>query len=313
MNKKSYFRIMPGQKSIHFNECKEGGFVGVDYGIALDLNKKMPATWNDYSKKKFYSVFERLNPTLTNNILIGRACKALFNITKGIAIGDIILCPNGDSEYLVGEISGDYYYKPDSMLPHRRNVVWMKHKIRRFDMSKNLTNSTQTGIACCNITRYKDEIESLLAGTHHLHCSSMNEEYLDETAIFSLEKHLEDFLVQNWSYTELGKSYDIIEEEGKLIGQQFYTDTGPIDILAVSKDRNEYLIIELKRGKASDVVVGQTLRYISYIRDEYADKNQCVKGLIIALEDDLKLRRALSTVDFIEFCRYQLNFKLIKS
>ena len=44
----------------------------------------------------------------------------------------------------------------------------------------------------------------------------------------------EDFLVQNWSQTELGKMYDIYEEEGELVGQQYPTDTGPLDILAVA-------------------------------------------------------------------------------
>ena len=31
------------------------------------------------------------------------------------------------------------------------------------------------------------------------------------------EKHLEDFLVANWSQTELAAEYDIFEEEGELV------------------------------------------------------------------------------------------------
>lgn len=37
------------------------------------------------------------------------------------------------------------------------------------------------------------------------------------------------------------------------------------------------------------------------------------KGAIIALEDDLRIRRALSVAQNIEFYRYQLSFKLNKS
>ena len=77
-----------------------------------------------------------------------------------------------------------------------------------------------------------------------------------------MEKHLEDFLVQNWEQTELGKAFDIFQEEGERKGQQYPTDTGPIDILAISKDKKQLLVVELKKGRASDVVVGQTLRYM---------------------------------------------------
>ena len=45
--------------------------------------------------------------------------------------------------------------------------------------------------------------------------------------------------------------------------------------------------------------------------DEDED-NQIVKGIVIALEDDLRLRRALSVTNNIEFFRYKVDFKLIK-
>ena len=34
-----------------------------------------------------------------------------------------------------------------------------------------------------------------------------------------------------------------------------------MDILAIKKDKSELLVIELKKGRASDAVVGQTLRW----------------------------------------------------
>jgi restriction system protein len=126
-----------------------------------------------------------------------------------------------------------------------------------------------------------------------------------------MEKHLEDFLIQNWAQTELGKHYDIYQEEGKY-GQQFPTDTGFIDILAISKDKKTLLIVELKKGRASDVVVGQILRYMGYVQEALADEGQLVKGAIIALEDDPKIRRALTMVANVDFYRYQISFRLIK-
>jgi restriction system protein len=135
---------------------------------------------------------------------------------------------------------------------------------------------------------------------------------VEDASEFALEKHLEDFLVQNWSQTELGKRYNIFEEEGELVGQQYPSDTGPIDILAISKDKKEILVVELKKGRASDSVVGQIQRYMGYVMEELAEGGQTVKGVIIALEDDLRIRRALSVTNNIEFYRYQVSFKLFK-
>lgn len=131
-----------------------------------------------------------------------------------------------------------------------------------------------------------------------------------DPVVFALEKHLEDFLVSNWSATEFGQSYDIYSVDGELVGQQYPSDTGPIDILAISKDGSELLVVELKRGRASDVVVGQIQRYMGYVIDELAEEHQSVKGAIVALEDDLRIRRALKVARGIEFYRYEVSFKL---
>ena len=51
---------------------------------------------------------------------------------------------------------------------------------------------------------------------------------------------------------------------------------------------------------------------MGYVKDELCEDNQIVKGIVIALEDDLRLRRALSVTNNIEFFRYKVDFKLIK-
>jgi restriction system protein len=72
------------------------------------------------------------------------------------------------------------------------------------------------------------------------------------------------------------------------------------------------LVVELKRGRASDVVVGQIQRYMGFVQGDLAEAGQAVRGAIIALEDDLKLRRALSVTVNIDFYRYQVSFRLMK-
>jgi restriction system protein len=134
---------------------------------------------------------------------------------------------------------------------------------------------------------------------------------VEDPVTFALEKHLEDFLVQNWPQTLLGKDFSIFQEEGEMVGQQYATDAGPIDILALSKDGKRILVVELKRGRASDVVVGQTLRYMGYVKEQVANNDQSVEGAIIALEEDQKLKWALLSVPTIKFFRYRVDFHLL--
>ena len=82
--------------------------------------------------------------------------------------------------------------------------------------------------------------------------------------------------------------------------------------MAVSKDNKTLLVVELKKGRVSDNVVGQIQRYMGFVKDELAEPNQEVKGVIIGLEDDVKIKRALSVTSNIEFYRYQVSFKLFK-
>ena len=110
----------------------------------------------------------------------------------------------------------------------------------------------------------------------------------------------------------MGKVYDIYQEDGEIVGQQYQTDTGAIDILAISKDKKAILVVELKKGRASDNVVGQIQRYMGFVKGELAEDNQTVKGVIIALEDDLRIKRALSDTNNIEIYRYKVSFKLFK-
>ena len=128
---------------------------------------------------------------------------------------------------------------------------------------------------------------------------------------FALESHLEEFLIRNWCDVEFGKDYDLLRNSsGDLIGQQYQTDTGPIDLLAISKDRRSYLVIELKRARSSDSTVGQILRYMAYVKEEEAEAGQSVKGIIVANSEDSKAKRATSMVPDVSFWQYQLSFEV---
>ena len=306
---KSYYRVMLGRKSMHAEECITGKFVGADFGFKSDLTGQLPEDWRSFNKR-FVPVFMEMNPS-KSKIAAGLACGTLWTVCKGIALGDLVLCPDGTGKYLVGEVVSEYFYRPDEILPHRRNVRWLDQTIRRDEMSEALRNSTGSIGTVANITPHAEEIERLIGSSAAPKITSTDPTIEDPSA-FAMEKHLEDFLVQNWAQTDLGKEYDIYEEDGERVGQQYPTDTGPLDILAISKDKKTLLVVELKKGRASDVVVGQALRYMGYVQEELAENGQMVKGVIIALEDDARIRRALAMVPSVEFYRYQISFKLIK-
>lgn len=306
---KSYRRLMLGKKSKYAKECYEGGFVGTDFRIHQDLTDHLHDEWRAFNKE-FIPVYLNNFPN-KSKVAAGLACGAIWTVSKGIADGDIVLCRAGMSNYRVGEVAGGYYYADGQILPHRRPVRWLDQVIARDAMSEALRNSTGSMGTVGNITRHADEIERLLTGSAPPQIIVTDDE-IEDAATFVMEKHLEHFLVENWANTELGKEYEIYEDDGELVGQQYQTDTGPIDILAVSKDRKALLVVELKKGKASDVVVGQILRYMGYVQEELAEADQVVRGAIIALDDHQKLRRALAMVPTIVFYRYAISFKLLK-
>jgi len=190
-------------------------------------------------------------------------------------------------------------------------VRWFSGTITRDEMSESLRNSAGSIGTVSTITKYADEIEALLSGSHPQTIIT-TDETIEDPSIFALEKHLEDFLVQNWKSTELGKRYDIYDEDGEMVGQQYPSDTGTIDILAISKNKKELLVVELKKGRVSDVVVGQLQRYMGYVKEELAEEGQTVRGVIIAFEDDIRIRRALLVAPNIDFYTYKIQFTLEK-
>lgn len=305
---RKYFRIMLGSKSIYADECFKNNFIGCDWLKDIDLSGKLSDNWHDFNHR-FIPVYLEENPQ-KSKVAAGLACGMLHTICKGIGIGDIVFCPNGKGAYFVGEITSEYYFVPGEILPHRRMVKWYPNLIDRSEMSQPMQRSTGSVGTVSDITKYSEEIEDLIAGKIPPSLIA-NDTSVEDPLVFAMEKHLEDFLAHNWAFTELGKKYDIFIEDGEIVGQQYPTDTGQIDILAISKDKKELLVVELKKGRASDVVVGQIQRYMGYVLDDLAEQGQTVRGAIIALEDDIRLRRALRAANNIEFYRYQVNFKLI--
>jgi hypothetical protein len=130
---------------------------------------------------------------------------------------------------------------------------------------------------------------------------------------FRLESHLHEFLVTNWEQTELGREWNIYSEPGdEMAGYEYPTGVGRIDILARHKERPAWLVVELKRHRAADQVLGQVLRYMGWVKLHLAEPGELIQGLIIAPDVDQSLMCALQALDGqkIGLMLYRVEFYL---
>jgi hypothetical protein len=131
---------------------------------------------------------------------------------------------------------------------------------------------------------------------------------------FGLERHLHNFLFDNWESTDLGREWDLDEDGGDIKGHGYERPTliGKIDLLAHHKSEPRWLVIELKRDQSSDDTVGQVLRYMGWVQSELATAQESVEGLVVAHAEDEKLRYALKVTPAVRFMRYEVDFRLLE-
>ena len=215
-------------------------------------------------------------------------------------MGEIINKPYYDENKgkdRVGNLTGDYY-------ANFLNVKWEK-KETEFD------RPIFPMFTIWEIPEQK--YHSFIKGE----ISEEAEEEIKERQEFVLEKYFEDFIVSNFEKINFEKAFGnklqlYKDEEG--VGQQYPTDIGNIDILAKEPKTNSYVVIELKKGRESDKVVGQILRYMGWVKENLSKEGEGVKGLIICKERDDKLNYALKAIpgSNIGVKQYKINFQLIE-
>lgn len=95
----------------------------------------------------------------------------------------------------------------------------------------------------------------------------------------SLESMLEDFIANNLTTLEPG--LQLFKDEDGIPGRQYPTEVGTIDLLCVDSSNN-LVVIELKRGRESDKVVGQISRYLGWVKAKLAKNSRDVRGIVVA-------------------------------
>jgi len=307
MNQRNYWVVRLGEGNKYASVAYKRNCIAIGWDGDIDLTK-----FDELEQKEFVG---KIAPRLRESILdrsekyYAGSARQMYKFAALIKPGDVVMMPADEKVRYLGIVKSEYYYAPqEADLPyrHRRDVEWVK-TLQKSEFSEKLRNSTGAIMTMFNISKHAEEIENLLGDTSTLILGKDIESVED----FGMESHLEDFVVENWDKIDEFKNYEIIkDEEGEIIGQQYVTDIGRIDILAKSKESNEWLIIELKKGKSSDDVVGQTLRYMGWVTQNEADSGDQVKGLIIAGKEDERLRYALSVLPSVDFMTYQVNFTL---
>lgn len=123
---------------------------------------------------------------------------------------------------------------------------------------------------------------------------------------FAYEKDLKNFSANNLDIIQPQLS---LYQDGDISGLEFPVDNRYVDILAIDRN-NDLVVIELKVSKGYDRALGQLLRYKAWIKQNLAEPNQKVKGLIFARHISEDLRLAVSEVNDIELFEYQLSISL---
>jgi Endonuclease NucS len=139
-----------------------------------------------------------------------------------------------------------------------------------------------------------------------------NNEDNEEKMGFSFECYLRNFLVDNWGKTLLGKEWTLYEKDGEMVGVEYYAGDGRIDLLAHSSEKHKWLVVELKRQQTSDKTVAQILRYMGWVEENLAAKEELVDGIIIAASADERVRLALKHTKNITVLLYEVDFKLTR-
>jgi len=193
---------------------------------------------------------------------------------------------------------------------HGSNQLWSN--ISKWFVSKNIQPGTFVKISY-DATENRNgkpvihiEIQNQVSNIPNITVEEENETFTSEIS-FEFEKQLESFLKDN--LTAIERELTIYTDEDGNEGKQYVTDVGIIDLLCLDKNK-DFVVIELKKKRTSDIVVGQVLRYMGWL-NQNLNKEKKVRGLIITPELDDKLEYAASMVSSIQVKYYRINLEFV--
>ncbi|WKZ32339.1 MAG: endonuclease NucS [Thermodesulfobacteriota bacterium] len=274
-------------------------------------NKLISIGWKqlgDVSKMSREELFNAIASTYPDKPQATKSLYAnmIWAFYHEIKPGDIVIARRGRKILAaIGKVSRSAFYTPGKNPIHYHShfieVAWQ-------DFPRDKVFSTVV-FPMHTLTEFSEEqFHNLLEGSGIQFQPDVSAAIEDLNA-FVLEKYLEDFIVSNFDTIFKGELKIYEDEEGN-DGQQYATEIGPIDILAVDPTSKAFVVIELKKGRPSDSVIGQVLRYMGWVKQNLCAANQAVKGLIICRDPDPKLSYALEMTKNVLVRYYSVSFKL---
>jgi hypothetical protein len=211
------------------------------------------------------------------------------NRTK-VAAGDrAILREYGTGLWGLCEISGDWTDDPEAKSKHEIEAGWFPiAKVHKWEttlpyelVKEDLSNQNHR-LRIAKATEVDLSTTQLALRVYHrLGYGSTDGDF------FVLEAGLEEAVKANLKQLKLRLADESIQQQCSLgIG------IGRTDLICLD-ERDDFVVLELKAVHSSDSVVGQLLRYMGYIRENWAEKaGKKVRGIILTPSYDEQLRLA---------------------
>jgi Tfp pilus assembly protein PilF len=122
-----------------------------------------------------------------------------------------------------------------------------------------------------------------------------------------LERMFEDqILNEQQAFGRRLQMYDHGDDYGR---QYAIPGVGRIDLLAEDLETGDLVVIELKKGRSDDQVVGQISRYMTWVRENLAKRSQKTFGIICVRRVSTNLRLSAKNIPGLEVFEYGLTVR----
>ena len=227
----------------------------------------------------------------------------VWSFCHEIQVGDVIVARRGLSIIsAVGNVTEGYSFTPDRN-PAVDHPQFIQVNWKDSPRGKQLPEPKFTRPTVKEKT--EEEVAEILSSK----TSSTSQSGPSGGGRFVLESHLQEFIAGNWHaiFPEL----EFYEEDGGVGGEPYDTgEAGAIDILAVDRQTRDFVVIELKRNRTSDQVVGQLLRYMGWVKKNLCGDKHDVRGVVVCREEDIKLNYAHMMTQNVTIKYYDVSFRL---
>lgn len=275
-----YFTMRPGDNIFFFcnrliygigklvsvqNECKFLNYLGAD----------TPCNFTDEE-------FENANALIPDSNICNR-CFCVFDgdpsfFTQGIDM-DEVLASNPNAFRMLRVMDGVSFIKigdeenqalKDIILKRNEENLILSDGENTQDNNESESifesnDDFQTSLSERNLSNYFFRYNSLLINSTNRDGSLLREATL-EAALCDILTHRDDTLFGHWDYI----SHQVVASPFKPVKFMDKMDIFGYRYIPGYKTKSKFLIIELKRDSADTSVIGQVMKYVDWVKEEYA-------------------------------------------